>query len=46
MAMLQDSAEAVEGMSLPKATRPAPFQLAEPLAGCVPVQMGLLQCTR
>ncbi|CAJ1333858.1 unnamed protein product [Effrenium voratum] len=36
MAMLQDSAEAVRGVSLPKATRPSPFDTADTMRGCLP----------
>lgn len=36
MAMLQDSAEAVRGVSLPKATRVSPFETADPMQGLAP----------
>mmetsp|Transcript_55219 Transcript_55219/g.103518 ORF Transcript_55219/g.103518 Transcript_55219/m.103518 type:complete len:102 (-) Transcript_55219:31-336(-) len=40
MAMLQDSAEAVRGINLPKATRPSPWTTADPLQGAAPCWLG------
>eukprot|EP00435_Cladocopium_sp_Y103_P059008 s1215_g21.t1 len=37
MAMLQDSAEAIRGVSLPNASRVSPFETADPMQGMMPI---------